>query len=583
MGDSTEEKELAQISVYLSKAGTDFDMSVDWESGLTSKKGFVDNHFEVGDVTCRFIYFETATPKTNPPWLDFANSQLPIDGQIVFTGTSRSANGLLGLTIDNRLFLAAFGRSASANLVRKTLEPDFGIKTAMNLCGNEEIRQTRTQSNSITPTHIDRQVSRPSDAFTFGLGDAEDLKSISAQMKGDSKVTLQGRDHLTVKILGAEKLSWEGLVERCRLFLKAYDSKEYVSLFPNYRNFKAASDEDTEKLDEILLGLLKGHRFEEIQLWIPEFIADDEYSFSYTDNNSRDNRIYAHLDPQQLDQELSLEKLTIKKLRAKRIFAYSHIEDRIVHSKWWSLYDCIIFEHQIGGDYFLLTSGEWKLVDRDFYKSVVDFVRLKVREEPPESLYNNINIADHKAMKNKEALFNNEACRRRPESILFDRAKLRIGAARKDKEFCDILDLTDDGIMRIINCKPLNGSSATTYLFAQTRFYCENFLKDQTFLEEIRAYIAASSSPTKDRYLMHVGSELRNVNGSDYQVCVWLLYDERERATSRSDLPLMAQYELKLMHEHLLQVCKFSEVVLRFVPVKMVTFTKTAAPKKSPN
>ena len=71
------------------------------------------------------------------------------------------------------------------------------------------------------------------------------------------------------------------------------------------------------------------------------------------------------------------------------------------------------------------------------------------------------------------------------------------------------------------------------------------------------------------------------MNGSDYRVCVWLLCDEREDVVSKSDLPLMAQYELKLMYEHLQQVCKFSDVVLRFIPVKMVTFVKQAVPRKA--
>ena len=111
--------------------------------------------------------------------------------------------------------------------------PDFGIKTAMNMCGNEEIRQTRSQSNAITPTHIDRQVSRPSDTFVFGLSDAEDLRYISAHLKGDRNVTLQGRDHLTVKVIGSEKLTWERLINRCGDFLERYAARDYIELFPS--------------------------------------------------------------------------------------------------------------------------------------------------------------------------------------------------------------------------------------------------------------------------------------------------------------------------------------------------------------
>jgi len=577
---SDEEREIGQISVYLVKAGVPFDQVIDWEKGITAKRAFADHSFKVEDIECRFLYFESSTSKKNPPWLDFANGVLPLSKQVTFSATSRSPNGIMGFAVEGELFVAAFGRGAGASLIRKAVEPDFGIKVAMNLCGNEDIRQTRTQSHSITPTHIDRQVSLPSDTFTFGLSEAEDLKSISAHMRGEPHVTLQGKDHLTVKIAGDEKLNWSGLIGHCERFLQAYKSKAYVKLFPNYRNFKPASDEEAVKLDKFLIDALRARQVDDLQLWIPEFIAGDEYSFTYSNHAKTPNRIYSHLDPDQLNRELDLDDITEKKLRSKRIYAYSHHEDRVLPYKWWTVYECIIFEHKLGSDYYLLTDGEWKLVDRDFYRSVVDFVQNGVREEPCEAIYKGIPIADHSSMKNREALFNVEACKRRPESIHFDQAKLRIGTDRKDKAFCDILDLTKDGVMRIINCKPFKGSAAITYLFAQTRFYCENFLKDQAFLDAIRGHIQASASPIRDKYLGHIRSAIKDVSGTDYRVCVWLLCDSRLPTPDKSSLPLIAKYELKLMHDYLQQVCKFKEIVLRFIPVSMATYTKQTGPAK---
>lgn len=578
MPPAKDEQELGQISVYLAKPNTDLKAIVEWDK-VASKLKVEERHLVVDSVACQFVYFETRTPKSNPPWLDFANEQLAADDRIFFSSTSHSANGLLALDVDGRLFIAAFGRSASALLVRRALESDFGIRTAMNLCGNEEIRQTRTQSHSLTPTHIDRQVGRPSGTFVFGLSEAEDLKFISAHLKGDPLVTLQGRDHLTIKMLGRKKISWERLIDRCRTFSAAYDRQDFVSLFPNYRNFKPADDKDVSELDQRLLDALIAEQLDEIRLWIPEFIPDDEYSFSYSDHAKTENQIYAYLDVRQLPEQLKLKDLTIKKLQDRRVYAYSHAEERVISSKWWSLYDCIIFEQKLHEDYFILTDGEWKQIDDDFYKSVMDFVATQVRQEASEPLYEGISIADTKARKNREAVFNSEACRLRPQSIRFDAAKLRIGGSRKDKEFCDILDLTDAGIMRIINCKPYKGSSAISYLFAQTRFYCESFIRDQAFLDAIRKHIRASTSPTKKDYLRHIRASIKDVNGSDYQVCVWLLCDKRSKLPNKPDLPFMAQYELKLMHDHLQQSCKFRTVILRFIPVEIANFVTAKKPK----
>ena len=186
------ERELAQISIYLAKPEVGFEEAVDWDK--TAKKAkFSQFDFDVGGTACRFVYFESDTPKANPPWLDFANEQLPSEHKIIFSGRSRSANGLLGMQIDGRQLVAAFGRGASALVQRKMVERDFGIRTAMNLCGNEGIRQTRTQSHSLTPTLIDRQVGQPTSSFVFGLSEAEDLKSLAAHLKDNPLVTLQGR------------------------------------------------------------------------------------------------------------------------------------------------------------------------------------------------------------------------------------------------------------------------------------------------------------------------------------------------------------------------------------------------------
>ena len=136
MADSTE-RELAQISIYLAKAYIEFETALDWEK-TQSKHKFSHYNFEVNGTPCRFVYFESETPKTNPPWLDFANAQLSAEQQILFSGKSRNANGILALDIDDRLLVATFGRSAGA--LFKT--QDVRIRLRNPHC-NELVRQRR--------------------------------------------------------------------------------------------------------------------------------------------------------------------------------------------------------------------------------------------------------------------------------------------------------------------------------------------------------------------------------------------------------------------------------------------------------
>ena len=578
----TIEAEIAQITFYLAKEDTIFDSILDDDAGLDGKLAIRKADFEVDDTECRFIYFETYSERTNPPWLDFVNEKVEAGAPFAFADASRSPNGILLLKTEDRVFAAVFGRSAASCLNRKMLESDFGIKTAMNMCGNEEIRQTRTQSNAITPTHIDRQASRPSDSFVFGLSEAEDLRYISAHIKGQKNTTLQGRDNLTVKVIGEEKLTWERLIARCQTFRERFEARDYIELFPNYRNFQPATEAESETLNGLLLKALKAKDYSKIDLCIPEFLSSEEYGFSFSNKPKKENKIFSFLSPSQLEEVFTNpDDLTIERLESRKVFAYSPAEGRVLGYMRWPIFDCLVYEHAIDDDYFVLSSGRWTKVDPEFHQSIVDFMANKVREEDAEPWCCEIDISDDEARQNTEAKFNNKVVELRPSTILFDRAKLRIGTGRKDKEFCDVLELSADGRIRIINVKKYKDAASINYLFSQAKFYCEAFLNDDTFLSEIRDHIHNSACPTKTDYLAYIKPAIEDNHGRDYTLCLWLLFNKAEAKPGKSDIPLISQYELKLMHDHLRRICKFRDIVIRFIPVKVTRYTQLKKNKQA--
>tara|TARA_B100000809_G_scaffold146908_1_gene144422 strand:- start:20 stop:424 length:405 start_codon:yes stop_codon:yes gene_type:complete len=129
--------------------------------------------------------------------------------------------------------------------------------------------------------------------------------------------------------------------------------------------------------------------------------------------------------------------------------------------------------------------------------------------------------------------------------------------------------------MRIIHCKPYKGSSLTSYLFSQAQLYCEAFISDETFLTEIRRYIDASDN---EEYLGYIKDDLADIIGRDYIGCLWLLYDRLESKPVKINMPLMAQYELKLMHDRLHYALKFQDVIFRFVPVHKTRYRMDKKP-----
>ena len=530
--------EIAQISFYLGKAGETFETIIDPENKPNGKKTFRSEDFNHGLASCRFIYFETVTKKTNPPWLDFANEKLAEGKQIKFKSISDSANGILLVMIEGRLFAATFGRSASSCLNARKLEPDFGIKTAMNMCGNEEIRQTKSQSNTITPTQIDRQVAKPSDAFTFGLSEAEDLRYISAHMKGDRNVTLQGRDTLTVKVIGDKKLDWDMLIDRCVEFGTAYQSNEFAKLFPNYKNFRRASDIETKALDGELVRALRAGELAKVGLAIPEFLSEEEYSYSYSNHPTRENMIYAFLEPKQLKERFKLHEVTLAQLQVNRIYAYDPLEDKVLQYKRWCIYDCISFEHKLDEKYFILSEGRWLEVDTELYDSIMQFVQNVLKVEACEAAYVGIDISDHKAKRNEERIFNDRVCEIRKTTVKFDRAKLQIGAGRRDKEFCDILDMQDDGVVRIINCKPLKDASSVNYLFFSSQILLRIFpSRWRRFWPKSVRTSSSHRARSKINIWPIFRRRSRPLKGQDYRLCLWLLYDQGDGQPDKTENP----------------------------------------------
>lgn len=566
--------EIAQISFFLAredkKIGSIFDQKKDVLKNLSAS----EFRFTVNETDCHFIYFETTSTKSNPPWLNFINEKLPLNDAPLFSSKNKNPNGILFLTINGRVFAATFGRSAVSYLDRDAFEPDFGIKTAMNMCGNEEIRQTKSESHAITPTHIDRQVNKPADSFAFGLSEAEDLRYISAHMKDHKNITLQGRNNLTIKIIGKEKLNWQILIDYCEDFLVAYASKEYTKLFPNYKHFDEATESDSDILDEHLANQLRLKNTSNISLGIPEVLIDSDYGFAYSNNKRSGDKIYAYLEIRQIYEHISAEKITATKLKSKYIYAYSYEEDQVLSYKKWPLYNCLSFEQALGEKYFVLSDGKWLEVDSDFYSEITNFTKITLHEEACEEIYRGVDISDDEKMQNRESIFNKTICEIRPSCVLFDQAKLQIGSGRKDKEFCDILDLTNDNKIRIIHCKPYKNASSTNYLFSQAQFYCHAFINDQSFLGEIRNHINLSTSTKKTEYLDYIKPNIADIHGKDYVVCLWLLCDQHAATPVKTEIPLMAQYELKLMHEHLRNTCKFQDVIIRFIPVIKKNYIK---------
>lgn len=267
--------------------------------------------------------------------------------------------------------------------------------------------------------------------------------------------------------------------------------------------------------------------------------------------------------------------MALKKLECSYVYAYSSEFDSILGDKKWSILKCLIAEMEYKGFYYILSHGEWRRLDPNFYDEINSFVGRKIKQEEfPEELKNiNILVEGDEIIENREDAFNSRYCKINQNAVLFDKAKLRIGSARRDKEFCDILEYREDFPVAIIQVKKYETGSSLNYLFSQARFYCESFLSDQNFLADIRSHIGKSEKAVKEKLLEHIKEDIRDVNGKDYCVKLWLLFDSRKDTPSLDKLPIMAKYDLKITYEKLINSRKFHSITLCMVPVEMPSIT----------
>jgi len=370
-------KELSQIALYLAKPQQEFDDVLRPEKIKPENEQFKIRAFEIDDVEVRSYAVVNTTKKTSQPWIDFINENLDDQNKINFETFSKRPSGLILIKIDSNIFAAAFGVSGSTLLDKSKFYPDFGIKTAMNMCGNTELRQTKSHKHAIITQNINRQHSRPSESLDFGMSDTEQLNYISAQLEKDKNVTLQGKDNLNIKVIGEKKLSWSKLLEYCNDFLEQYQKDTYKELFPNFPNLQNVSEEKIEILDVKLLDNIVNRNIDNVHLSIPEFIDDSEYSFSYSNSPKRDNIIYSYIDIEHIYTNnifREIAAITIKMLKGKSIYAYSHTQEQILPYMKWSFYHCLVAEVDYENEHYILSNGIWQKFDTDFYNNINTFI-----------------------------------------------------------------------------------------------------------------------------------------------------------------------------------------------------------------
>lgn len=363
---------------------------------------------------------------------------------------SASASGLLVLMVDQRMYALTFGYGRSF-LNQSKIERRFGLKVALNLIDERQIRSLDTKVFDEMVVSKNTQTSRTSELPTFGVDVMRDiLRAVTGVApKNSGYKSLSGSDAL---VLGFDKPIVD-LPTLLRDLHKHFTATKYQASFGWVDHLAEVKNPALiESLDERLVDQLKVSDTSSTHLAMPENLDWEDiehFLISPTRKHS-----YEELD---LDEYLSQSAtdsaaLTTDKLKQRKV-SVKFIRNSEADSRW-SVYHCLVSEQRMDGILYALVEGRWFSVA----DSLVNQVDQAIAAIPTATV-----ALPAGQVGESEGAYNARAATSVAELTLLDRKLVSPEGAATKIEFCDLLS-TDGSLVHV---KRKSRSSTLSHLFAQ--------------------------------------------------------------------------------------------------------------------
>ena len=399
---------------------------------------------------------------------------------------SASASGLLVLTTDTGTFALTFGYSRSF-LNQAKIERRFGLKVALNLIDEHQIRSLDTKVFDEMVVAKNIQTSRTSDLPTFGIDILRDmLRAVTGLApKGSGYKGVSGADAL---VLGVDKPVTD-LPALLRDLYSHYTSTRYKSTFGWVDHLAEIKDPSLfDALDAQLVEQLKVSDTSATHMAMPENLLWEDIEHFLIVPTVRQT-LFEELD---LDAYLSQPAanpahLTIDLLKRRKVYV-KFLRNADADARW-TVYQCLVSEQRYKGTLYALIEGRWfSIAD-----SLVAQVDSAVSAIPTATI-----ALPPGRIGEPEGAYNARAAAASPDLALLDRKLVAPSGATTRIEFCDLMS-TDGSLIHI---KRKSRSSTLSHLFAQGHVSAEA-LVDGAMRDQVRAAIqqaagAADASPWLD-------------------------------------------------------------------------------------
>lgn len=404
-----------------------------------------------------------------PGWAKYLDPVLDADVQGL---QSASASGLLVLKVDDLSFALTFGYGRSF-LNQAKVERRFGLKVALNLIDERQIRSLDTKKFDEMVVSTNTQTSRTTELPTFGVNILRDIvravTGVAPEASGYK--SLSGSDAL---VLGFDKPVTD-LSALLRDLHSNYSATRYKAAFGWVDHLAEVKDPAlVSALNEQLVKQLAASDTSTTHMAMPENLEWEDIEHFVIVPTVRQT----HFDELDLDAYLGHRatkpaELTVESLKNRKV-SVKFLRSADADARW-SVYQCLVSEQRLNGGAYALIEGRWfSIAD-----SLVAEVDTAIAAIPQASVSLPAGLPGE-----SEGDYNARAASGSADLALLDKELVAPDGSNTRIEFCDLLS-TDGSLVHV---KRKSRSSTLSHLFAQGHVSAES-LVDGTLRDQVRTAI----------------------------------------------------------------------------------------------
>lgn len=396
-----------------------------------------------------------------PRWARLLRGHVPEND----IGKVSTASALIIVEESDQYFALTFGQGRHY-LADDSWDERFGLLVTLNSIDRKSIRSIDKRTFDAIGKISREQSREESEAKDFGLDVEQDLLRAVAGTPIDKSLgqRLYGKDSLKVNA----KLTLEDIPTLVSHLSAKADIEDYQEDYPWVDQIaEVRSSSHIEELESVLISNIISGNTEQIWLAVPEILDWSRVGGFRYGRYPKKNLIHADLDLTQFMKEREGKINDIKDLKACKVHACN--DDGDIVNKW-SAFKCIYAEITLEQGTFVLNSGSWFHLNKDFVNDTNH--RFRQIEESPLSFpeYN------HRS----ESEYNEHVASADPEFILADKKLVRIGGGRSSIEFCDLFHRSK----ALVHVKRYGQSSVLSHLVAQGLISGEIFKTSAEFRKQ---------------------------------------------------------------------------------------------------